>query len=287
MFESVEEFYRPSSTREALDLMKEYKGKVRVVAGGTEIVAGDAREARVVVDVSQAGLNFIRRRHDNFVIGGATPLAEIERSPVMQELARGLVPRAARASGAVERRNRLTIGSEMTMGHPAADVATALLALNTTITVGGAGGIRRMSMDQYLQQYRWMRKQLVIEAAVPTPRRSRLSGWSFQKLARSSTDISIVNLAVSVQVSPTGWVRQARVALGGATPYGFRIGYVERLLTDFEPSPKRLQMAVHNAVRCSKAVSDARATEEYRRQMIEVLMWRALKDCIAQVESLR
>lgn len=287
MFESVEEFYRPSSTREVLDLMKEYRGEVWVVAGGTEMVAGTGVKPRVVVDLSRTGLNSIRQRHDNWVIGGATTLAEIERSASMQEMARGIVPRAAAMCGPGELRNRMSIGCDMSMGNPGADVATALLVLNATVTLGGAKGMRRMSMDKYLNQYRWMRKQLLIEVAVPTPRRSRLSGWSFQKLGRSSTDISIVSLALAIQMNPKGVVTQARVALGGTTQYGFRVGYVERLLEDYELTRKRLSMAAHNTGRCARAVGDRRAGKEYRQEMTEVLMQRALDDCVAQMESLR
>jgi len=60
MFDTVETFYRPGSVREAVRLLQNGKNRARVVAGGTGLVVEADRSIRFVVNITLAGLSYIR-----------------------------------------------------------------------------------------------------------------------------------------------------------------------------------------------------------------------------------
>src|ERR1035437_8072907 len=99
MFDKVEAFYRPGNVREALRLLQSGKGQARIVAGGTDVVVEGDDSVRFLIDISHAGLSYIRQRGAAWVIGATTTMAELEASDVVQALAGGLLSKAARSCG--------------------------------------------------------------------------------------------------------------------------------------------------------------------------------------------
>jgi carbon-monoxide dehydrogenase medium subunit len=284
MFDQVEEFYRPSSTREVLDLLREFKGTARVVAGGTDIVAGDEPAPRVLIDISRAGLNSIRQRKETWVIGAATTMADIASSPALREFAAGILARAAATCGSLQIRNLATIGGNMAHGSPAADLATPLVALNAVVVLGGGEALERIPIREYLHDHKILRKRLLTDIVIPIPHRKEVCGWSFQKLGRTALDISIVNAAVAVEIDSRQEVSAARIALGAVAPCAIRMPYLEKLLLGRHLTAKRIDMLCRNVCRRVQPITDLRASAEYRREMSAVLLRRALEDCMAQME---
>src|ERR1035437_1056401 len=150
MFDKVEAFYRPANVREALRLLQSGKGRARVVAGGTDVVVDGDDSVRFLIDITHAGLSYIRRRGTACVIGATTTMAELEASDVIQALAGGLLCRAARTCGSVPIRNRATLGGNLANGSPAADMASPLLVLDAEVVMADARGRRKLPLAEYL-----------------------------------------------------------------------------------------------------------------------------------------
>ena len=123
MFDKVEQYYRPGSVREALQLLQNAKGRARVVAGGTDFVLEPDDSVRILIDITRAGLSYVRSKKGSLAIGATTTMAELEESPDVQRLAGGVLARAAATCGSVQIRNLATIGGNMAHGSPAADLA--------------------------------------------------------------------------------------------------------------------------------------------------------------------
>src|SRR5579871_2289017 len=105
MFESVEAFHRPANVREALELLQRGKGRARIVAGCTDVMVENDPSARTLIDITHAGLNYVRRRGARWAIGSTTTMADLEESAEIQALAGGLLSRAAATCGSVQIRN--------------------------------------------------------------------------------------------------------------------------------------------------------------------------------------
>ena len=284
MFEKVEAFYRPDSVRSALRLLQNGKGQARVVAGGTDLIVDPGDSPRVLIDITRAGLNYIRRTPTTWTIGATTTMSEIEGCDIMPRLAGGLLARVARTCGSVQVRNLATIGGNLVHGSPAADLATPLLVLDASVVIATAQGRRKIKLPDYLTGAGRNPKSLLVEIVIPDPPRGKNVRWSFQKLGRTAVDIAIASVAVGMQLDPRGRVKWVRIALGSVSPAPMRATAAEEMMTGhfFDSA---LVTQISEQVACDVSpISDARATADYRREMCAVLTRRALRECAGQTE---
>src|SRR5579871_1829362 len=281
MFEKVEAFYRPESVPEALRLLERGKGQAFLVAGGTDLVVEAGRPVRFLIDLTRAGLSYIRKHDAICAVGATTTLAELEESTAIRALACGLISRAAAICGSVQIRNRATIGGNLAHGSAAADLATPLLALDASALVAGEHGRRRMRLTDYLARSHGdeLPHCLLVEIGIPEPPHGARCGWSFQKFGRTEIDIALVNAAAVLQLDTHGRVKWARLALGAVAEFPFRVRGVEELMTGRELDHALLAEAGKEVMRAVKPIDDLRATAEFRRELCRVLVGRAFEEC--------
>jgi CO/xanthine dehydrogenase FAD-binding subunit len=281
MFDKVEAFYRPASVREALRLLHSGKGQARVVAGGTDVVVQGDDSIRFLIDITRAGLSYIRPRGTACVIGATTTMAELEASPQIQALAGGLLCRAARTCGSLPIRNLATLGGNMANGSPAADTATPLLVLDAAVVMADAKGRRKLPLAEYLASARTNRyaRSLLVEVVIPDPPDGKGCRWSFQKLGRTAVDISLVNVSAGLQLDSRGRVKWVRIALGAVAPVAMRAPGAEKRMTGRVLDQALLAEIGAEVAREVSPISDARASAEYRREICSVLTRRALDEC--------
>ena len=285
MFERVEAFYRPESAAEVLRLLLKTKGGGRVVAGGTDLAVAGGESVRFLIDLSRAGLSYIRRRSTGCVIGATTTLAELEESKLIHGLANGLLARAAATCGSVQIRNTATLGGNLANASPAADMVTPLLALDAKVVQAGRRGRHILPLADYLAAAgpNGGKNSLLIEVVIPEPPRGGRYGWSFQKFGRTEVDISVVNVAAGLQLDARRRVKWASIALGAVAPVTIRARGVEELLLGHVLDQALLAAAGAEVMREVRPISDVRAPAEFRRELSKVLIGRALEDCAAQV----
>jgi carbon-monoxide dehydrogenase medium subunit len=281
MFDTVEAFYRPGTVGEALRLLQSGKGRARVVAGCTDLVVEADRSIRFLIDITHAGLSYVRRRGNACVVGATTTMAALESSPAIRALASGILAQAASNCGSVQIRNMATLGGNLANGSPAADTATPLLALDAEVVLADARGRRKIPLPAFYsgQRKTASSKVLLVEIVIPAPPRG--GRWSFQKLGRTESDISLVNAAAGLQLDSQGRVKWARIALGAVAPTPIRAVNAENLLVGRKADKAALAAACDEVAREVKPITDVRASAEYRREMSRVLARRALEECAA------
>jgi carbon-monoxide dehydrogenase medium subunit len=283
MFESVEAFYRPANVREALQLLQRGKGRARIVAGCTDVIVEDDRSVRFLIDITHAGLSYVRRRGANWAIGAATTMAELEASIEVGALAGGILARAAATCGSPQIRNMATVGGNMANGSPAADLATPLLALEASAVVADARGRHKMPLAGYLAaaRSRELANSLLVEVTFADPPRGSRCGWSFHKFGRTAVDLSIVNVAVGLELDARGRVKWARIALGAVASASIRTPDAEALMVGRALDHALLAEASESVTREVRPITDLRASADYRRELSRVLTGRALEECAA------
>ncbi|HLJ44693.1 MAG TPA: xanthine dehydrogenase family protein subunit M [Bryobacteraceae bacterium] len=279
MFEHVEAFYRPATIREALRLLRAGNGEARIVAGGTDVIVDADRSIRFLIDITNAGLTYIRRDKGTYRIGATTTMAEIEDSPKLRSMANGLLNQAAATCGSVQNRNLATIGGNLAHGSPAADTVTALLALDALVVIASERGQREVPIADYLAG---PHKGLLTEITIPAPPAGKRTGWSFQKLGRTAIDVALVNVAAGFQLDARSRVKWAKIALGSAAPTPVRAVQAEQILTGRLLDTNAIGEAAEAVTKSINPITDVRATSAYRRQMSSVLTARALHECAAQ-----
>ena len=284
MFDHVECFYRPASVREALLLLRKVGKHGRIVAGATDIVTQADRSTRFLIDITRLGLDYIRENDGEFLVGAATTMAAIEHSTAIRSLAGGILAKAAATCGSIQNRNMATVGGNLANASPAADTATVLLALDAQVAVSNSRSKRRIALANFFSgtHRTVLNGGLLEEVVIPAlPDGGRL-GWSFQKLGRTETDISLVNVAVGLQADAEGRITWARLALGAVAPTPLRARKAEAVLLGNTLNEDLLKHVSAVVMRDVSPISDSRASAEYRREMSGVLTRRALRECAAQ-----
>ncbi|MBZ5726005.1 MAG: xanthine dehydrogenase family protein subunit M [Acidobacteriia bacterium] len=284
MFDLVEAFHRPSSIREALRLLHAGGRRARIVAGGTDVVVRADPEIRSLVDITRLGLTYIKRSGGAWAIGATTTMAQIEHSAALRALAGGILVEAAKGCGSVQLRNMATLGGNLANASPAADTAAPLLVLDAQVVVAGERSRRTLALaDFFLKPGETaLGKALLVEILIPAPPRGARTAWSFQKLGRTESDISVVNAAAGLQVDGKGVCKWCRIALGAVAPVPLRARAAEALVTGRKLDGSLVEQAAAEAAREASPITDIRATAEYRREMCRVLVKRALAECAAR-----
>jgi len=281
MFDHVEFFHRPRSIPDAIRLLHAGGSRARVVAGGTDVVVGADRTIRTLVDITGLGLNYIRRDAGSWRIGATTTIAAIEDCTAMRNFAGGIVAKAAAGCGSVQIRNMATLGGNLANASPAADMAAPLLVLDAVVVLTGQGGRRRIPLAEFFRGpgQTVVGKALLVEVIVAAPPRGGRTGWSFQKLGRTESDISLVNAAAGIQLDAKGRCKWARIALGAVAPTPIRLTKAEGLLAGQALDLALIDRVCEAAGREVSPIDDVRASAEYRREMSCVLTRRALREC--------
>lgn len=273
------EYFSPSSLSEALKLMKDYQGKARLLAGGTDLVIKMKKRAVIpeaVIDLNKiAALSFIKFAGGSLHIGALTRLTEIKDSPVVKEKAPALVE-AISVMASTQIRNRATLAGNLCNASPAADTAPALLVLDASVKLQSADGDRIVPLAQFFMgPEQTVRKpgEIMTEIIVPEPKGSS----TFIKLGRRKAfTLSVAAVAAYAQVSK-GKFTEVRVAMGAVAPTPLRAEKVEKALKGKEVSEENIAKASALVKIDCCPITDVRASAEYRTEVSAVLAKRALR----------
>lgn len=278
-------------SKHAIALLAEHGGAAKILAGGTDLLVelkDTQRPPGVVVDISRAqDLKDIVLTEEGLRIGALATHSEIMRSAVIRDLCPALIE-AAHSIGAVQTRNLGTIGGNLMTCVPSMDSGPALIALEAQVTVAGADGQRRMPLaDLFVGPRRTSLTpgQLLVEIIIPKPNLGKPA--AFQKFGlRKGQALALVNVAASLWVDRERTTFVApRIALGAVAPTVIRAPRAEAFLDGRAITPEAMDEAGRIAATEAKPISDFRASAEYRRDLIAVLVKRTLAMAYARATA--
>ena len=288
----IRRYVAPESLEDALEVLATYGPSARAVAGGTDLLLELSRGVRsgidTLVDLSVIEeLDSITESGGRVELGPLVTHADVVASERM--LAVGLpLAQACLEIGGPQLRNRATVVGNTVTASPANDTISALYALGADVTVSSAaGGERTMPIEEFFTGFRTtalepgeLVTKISFDALTDGTRRG-----IFVKLGlRRAQAISVVHAAAVVTDADDGTVADLVVALGSVGPTievvptatGIAAG---RPLTEAAPE---VAAAARAAV---TPIDDLRATAEYRRHTVEVVVRRALLSLAARTEA--
>jgi probable selenate reductase FAD-binding subunit len=272
------EYRTPSSLSEALAILKDYQGKAKLLAGGTDLIPKMKKRivlADMILDLNHVpGLANIELRKDALYIGALARLEEIKDSPLVQKKALALV-QAIRIMASPPIRNRGTIAGNLGTASPAADTAPPLLVLNASVRLQSSAGERIIPLtDFFLGPAETMKRPDEILTEVIIPMEEGRS--AFQKLGRRKAFTLSIASAAAFAKTRGGKMEEIRVALGAVAPTPIRGRKVEEALKGREVNAENIAQAAEWIKKEVRPISDVRASAEYRRDMSYVLVKRVL-----------
>ena len=295
----------------ALLLLARTDTKTVPLAGGTYLLGQEDENIQAVVDLRDLALDYITEDAKGIHIGAMTTLQTMGDSPLLNELATGIVAHASLASSFSRLiRNSATLGGTLAAGVASqADLLTALAVMDAVavlrsgtksqvnlsgstaerpglalseVTFKGKYERRVASSAVYLER---KPNELIIELIIPRPTFGCAA--SFKRIGRTPTDVALLNAAALVEVNG-GVYQRVRLALGGVNMEPVRMEAVEKRLEGQPAADPGSANNVLDTQRISDAIQtglvdfsppgDFRASTGYRRVSGMSLAFRVLEE---------
>ncbi len=285
------EYFAPKTLKEALTLLDNYRDECKVIAGGQSLLIL-MRQGLVtpeyLIDIKGISeLNYIKSdAKEGLRIGALTTHRAIEKSPMMRN-GFTVLAEMERRLASIQTRNWGTIGGNLCHADPAGDPAPVLMALNATVRMASPKGERTMTVEDFSLDYfetALEPDELLTEIQVPVVLPH--TGTAYTKFNVIESDLATVGVAVSVTLdSNDGICHDVRIALGASAPTPIRAKQAEEVLRGKKITDNLLTEAGQIASTEAEPVSDIYASEEYRRELVKVLVKRVGKEALAKAKQ--
>jgi CO/xanthine dehydrogenase FAD-binding subunit len=254
-------YARPQSMDEAFRLISEQRG---TAIGGAAWLRTNTKTIALGVDLAGLGLDYVREAGDHIEIGAMTTYRELETSQLLRARFGALFEATVSHVVGIQLRNIITVGGTVAGRYGFSDLNTTLCALGAQAvfypgqTVDLAHFIEKGAGAGFL-----LEKVLLPLSAKGAYRQMRIS----------ENDFPIINTTVAWTGS--GW----RIAVG-SRPAATRLCQKAMALLggDPHPSDETIASAGRAAADELQFGSDIRASAEYRREILPVLVRRALTE---------
>jgi CO/xanthine dehydrogenase FAD-binding subunit len=272
---TVATYFQPRSLAEALGLLDAHGPELLVIAGGTvamPLINDGISMPTLAMGLRWAGLDGIERRRDELHIGAMTTITQLleqDELPMLSEAARRTAGWAVRNMG--------TIGGNLFTPPPGGDIATALLALDARVALASSRAVRSLPLESFYTGFMTNAlapDELVTGLVVPIePGRT-----SFVKFGRRHDNTPAV-VTVAVHATLDGdHVSACRIALGSAGPHPIRSLAAEAAIIRRAIDEEAIAAASSAAAETCQPVTDALASDWYRRRMVGLFVGRALRE---------
>ncbi|MFC1980490.1 FAD binding domain-containing protein [Chloroflexota bacterium] len=279
----LEEYLFPRSVQEALRILKSYKGQAQIIAGGTDLILelkDKVRNVKCLVDIGEIEvLKKIEYDRDYIKVGAGVTHSQVASSELIQRHATVLAE-AAFAVGSPLVRNLGTIAGNIVNAQPAADTAVALFALEAEVEITNSHGTTIVPVENLYKDVGISKIDSTAEIVTSIRFKALKSnqGSIFVRLSqRKALALPVLNAAVVVTVKNYHF-EEVKIVIAPVAPCPFRPKSAENLLRDV-PIERRLieQAAEAAASEANPRDSALRGSSEYRKEMVKVLVKRALK----------
>ncbi len=280
------ELQMPDNMEEALDMLGRTDAPMPL-AGGTNMLvdmrAGSARPASVLSLSRLEGLRWIEERDRRIAIGAGTTVSDILRDERIAAHGASLVESARQFAGQMVR-NTATVAGNVAYGSPAADLVPPLMALDAEIALMSVAETRTVLLADFYTGYRQtVRRPDELIAGISWPKRGPGTVDLFYKLARRRGDaITVTGVAVAMAWAD-GACRGVRIALGAVAPTVVRARAAEAMLEGATPDDALIDAAARQAAQECSPIDDVRASAEYRRHAVHMLVRRLVGQAIEQL----
>jgi len=284
------EYFAPKTLKEALTLVDKYGDDCKIIGGGQSLLIlmrqGLVAPQYLISIKGLSELSYIKDTKEGLNIGALTTHRAIEKSPVIQKKFSVLAEMEQRLAS-IQTRNWGTIGGNLCHGEPAGDPAPVLIALKATLTTTSLKGERNTAVEDFsLDYFETALEPGELLTEIQLPAAPPHTGTAYTKFNVIQSDLATVGVAVSITLgSGDGICQDVRIALGASAPIPMRAKQAEEVLRGKKITDNLLKEAGEVASTEAQPISDIAASEEYRRELVRVLVARVGKEALARAKA--
>lgn len=262
---TINNYIKPNSIKEAYEILMNTSNS-QVIGGGI-FIGLSSKDIDVAIDLYELDMNYIKENEEYIEIGAMTTFREIETSEILKKHFGDIFSNSLKDIVGVQLKNAVTLGGSIYPKYGFSDLLTALLVLECSVVLYGAGEIK---LEDFLNEE--LGKEDILTKIIIKKQNAKTA---FKCLRNSTGDYSILNVAVSHIEG------KFKIAIGSRPAYSVKTVNAQELLNnsidiDEEIASKAGEIASEETVFGSNYL----ATAEYRKDICKVLIKRAIMEVI-------
>jgi CO/xanthine dehydrogenase FAD-binding subunit len=285
------EYFKPDSFEGAVKILTEHQGRIRPLAGGTDLLIAMKEKGLTVGNVVDlkgiGGYDFVQESKGQIEIGALASIRSVESSPLI----RGKFPFLAAAAGMIgsaQIRNKATLGGNLCNAAPSAETAPALICLGASVEIIDGEGTRNIPLEEFflgpgrtVLNGSGLVRKIIIPLLPPNA-----AGVYYKHSPRRAMDLAVVGVACLVRLdSRKERCTDARIVLGAVAPMPLRAKQAEAAIKGKEITEKEIEEAGVAASREAKPITDVRGSVEHRTEMVGFFVKKGIREVLAAIKS--
>ena len=281
------ELAEPQTLEEACSLLSD-DDDAKPVAGGTALLTLIKQGVfipKTLVNLKKipAASDIDYDAHRGLRIGALANIYDVESSPLVRQYYPWLTE-ACHVVANIRIRNMATIGGNLAHGDNQSDPPTVLLALDASVELMRRSGTRQVKLAEFLLgSYETALEHGELLSAVVVPPPDSWRGTYIKFTTGSSEERPCAGVAALMRMEQ-GVCRDLRLVVGAVSSRPLRMHEAEEVARDKEMTDAILYEIGALSSRMVDPITDLRGPASYKRQLVGVLVRRALAGLI-QKES--
>jgi carbon-monoxide dehydrogenase medium subunit len=278
------EFIAPADLGGVLQALAQHGEDGRILAGGQSLVPLlnlRLAQPRVLISINScADLDYIRREGDRLVIGARVRQARALESADVHACC-PLLAAALPHLGGMANRNRGTICGSLAHADPLAELPAVAVALDAQFTLASGKGRRRVAArDFFVDQLTTCIEPGEMLEQVSFPCAANGTRAVFLEVANRGHGFAVAGVGAQLRLDNTGLCAEIRLAAIGGGSIARRLINAEKVLAGRAPISTAIADAAAAASQEVDPSSDIHADADYRREVIGVLVGRAMTQLV-------
>ncbi|HEV2160476.1 xanthine dehydrogenase family protein subunit M [Bradyrhizobium sp.] len=279
MIPAAFDYVRATSLAHAIGLLRDDPDGAKLLAGGHTLLPSlklRLASPALLIDIGGlAELKGIEISDGGIRIGALTTHAELFASePLNKDL-----PLFRQAAGLIadpQVRNRGTVGGSLANADPAADWPAVMLALQAEFEIAGSKGFRRVpACDFFVDIFSTVLEPDEILTGIHIPQPKSGTRCVYRKIRHPASGFAVVGIAIAIRLTQN-LVTDATVGVTGAANHAFAGEDAGDFLIGKTLSQENIDQAARLLSQATKCLSDRYASADYRANLIQVELKRAL-----------
>ena len=275
------EYLTAATAEEAVTALARFDGNARLIAGGQSLVPLlNMRLLRPTAVIDINGIPELDRiaAADGVVrVGALARYSTLEASTVIREQV-PLLAKAVPFVGDRQIRNRGTLGGALCHADPAGEMPLCAVTLGARLHIVGRAGRRELDAEAFFEgPYTTALEPIEMLEAVEFPDGSGTEAVVVEH-ARRHGDFAVVSVAATGLPARDGSWRWVRIGLGAVADRARYARRASETLTGTRLQRTDVEAAAARCLEDAEPASDVRASAEYRRHLIPILVERALNE---------
>lgn len=271
-------YFRPEKLDQAVEFLKDHQ-EATLWAGGTDLVIQlENKRLKISEIIDLKSINELRfiEAGNPIRIGSMTTIHDLESSDLIKKEF-PVLAQAAHALGSWQIRTLATVGGNVSNAAPSAETASPILILDGKMVVETKEGEKEIPAEQFFKgpgQTVLKQDEILKEIRLSKLPEGFKSIYLKHSLRRSM-DIALVSVACALETEGDKCT-EIRLGLGAVAPVPMRAENAEKMLSGQMLTEELIEEASSAAAAECHPIDDIRATAGYRRELVQVLVRRAL-----------